>query len=157
MASVISSSPLFEGFILLIASCIFDEKIYIPTRARFEGGISGFSISLMTLPSFETSATPNCLGLSTSLRRISASGELILNSLINLFIPIPIRLSPKYMINEESTRKSCAVLMACASPPGTSCVIYWISIPQRLPSPTVFLTSWPVSGEIIMPTSFIPA
>ena len=58
IASVISSSPRGEGSIALAASKMPLVNMYTPTSARSVAGSAGFSTSLDTRPSPDSSATP---------------------------------------------------------------------------------------------------
>ncbi len=154
MASVISSSPRAEGRIALTASKIAESNMYTPTRARFEGGTFGFSISRTTWPP-ESSATPNWFGFGTAARRIWLLGLSSRNRVTSGASRSRIRLSPRYMQNESAPRKSSDTRTAWARPSGASCGMYVTETPKRLPSPTASMISWRVSPTT-MPISLIP-
>ncbi len=67
------------------------------------------------------------------------------------------RLSPRYITNGLSAKNGSAVSTAWARPSGSSWTMYSIRTPNREPSPAACLISSPVSGAMMMPTSFTPA
>jgi len=156
MVSVISSSPLQDGFIRFKASKTLSLKTYTPIRAHSLIGSLGFSTILFMVSSVLKATTPYLLGSFTFATPPTKSDPDSLKRSTKGLTPCLRRLSPRYMTKGSPLRYSSEIFTAWASPFGSGWSIYVMFTPWFDPSPKVSTTP-SLTGPRIMQMSLIPA